>query len=72
MSRRNPTDPTRLDADVVELSEREGEEGGLVTDIASFFEADYVSPRRSDADLGRRAQERAQTRRTAPTLLLRR
>jgi len=72
MSRRNPTDPAQLDPEVVAFSEREGEEEGLVTDIASFFDADYVSPRSSDADLGRAARERANTRRLTPPLMLRR
>jgi hypothetical protein len=72
MTSRNPTDPSQLDPDVVEFAKREGDEEGLVTDIASFFEVDYVSPRAPSVELGRRALERASERRLTPPLLLRR
>lgn len=72
MTRRSPTDPALLDPHVVELSEREGDDDGLDTAIASFFDGDYVSPRSSDADLGRSAKQRAAERRMTPPLLLRR
>jgi len=72
MTSRNPTDPAQLDPDIVELAQREGDEEGLVTDIASFFEVDYVSPNSPPVELGRRALERATERRLTPPLLLRR
>jgi len=72
MTSRKPTDPAQLDADILEIAQRDGNEEGLVTDIASFFEVDYVSPRSPAVKLGRRALKRATERRLTPPLLLRR